>query len=58
MHLLTAKALTKLNRVQEALEYLDLAIQKNPENSEYYYSKGKNLYYKLKSNYFSQNEQI
>lgn len=36
-----AASLMKIGCFKEALEYCDLAILKNPENSEYYYNKGK-----------------
>lgn len=38
-----AVALKKLNRFEEALQFYDFSIQRNPENADYYLGKGLNL---------------
>ncbi|CAD8195300.1 unnamed protein product [Paramecium octaurelia] len=44
MHNNLAIVLDKMNRLQEALEFYDSAIQKNPEHSDYYNNKGIVIY--------------
>lgn len=41
MKTFVALTLYQMNRNEEAFKFYDLAIQKNPENSDYFYQKGR-----------------